>query len=96
MAYSIGYGHQMQEQARQRGGNRLHVLVVLVIAAILGVHLFFLTGISVLQHAVFPLQEEDVAALTHMTQSVAAGVPISEAVRVFCQEIIDHAALPQP
>lgn len=94
MAYCINYGVQRQELKEKQDRGRFWLLVAgFFTVFLLGVQLFWAEGAQALRQLVFPLQDQAVAALDGMVQSIRDGSTIPEAVTAFCREVIESAAV---
>lgn len=94
MAYSIRYGVQRQEILSRRHRDRFGLMVMgFLVLFLLGVQLFWEEGAQVIRQLVFPLQEQAVAALENMAQSIRDGATVPDAVTAFCREVIESAPI---
>lgn len=94
MAYSISYGIQRQEMLTRRHSGRFGLMVAgFFVVFLFGVQLFWEEGAQALRQLIFPLQDQAVAALEGMVQSIRDGSTIPEAVTAFCREVIESAAI---
>lgn len=94
MAYSIRYGARRQEDRLSRGSHRFGLMVAgFFVVFLLGVQLFWEDGARILRQLVFPLQDQAIAALETMVQSVRDGASIPDAVTAFCREVIHSAQI---
>ena len=94
MAYMIRYGGNSGSGVNT-GRSRLWLYTGIFFGLfLLAVHLFWVDGAEVLGKILMPMQAHTIEAADTMLHSIQSGTNVAEAVTAFCQEIIDHAAIP--
>ena len=94
MAYIIRYGGRSDLKVKT-GRSKLWLYTGVFLGLfILAVNLFWKDGAEVLGNILMPMQAHTKEAADTMIQSIQTGTTVTDAVTAFCQEIIDHAALP--
>ena len=95
MGYRIEYGPGRPARRRtQTGTLRLRILTaVFLLLFTLGVKHRWPEGQEQLQHYLLPDSSASVTqqAFSSLVSDLQSGIPLSDSVTAFCQEVIDHA-----
>lgn len=94
MAYKISYGPEIRFQ--KSGPRKKHKLLMWLLVVIL-LLAFYASGLNeTVAYWLLPGDPEVTSdALQTMVQRIETGENVSEAFSCFCQEIIDHAGIPE-
>lgn len=94
MSYHIQYdmnGMTCLQQNKKKGKNRRYLPLCCLFAAMVGYCLLSKSDVSLLSILLPGATEETSLAIENMLNNISEGVPIVEAVKTFCTQVVDYA-----